>query len=279
MTERVETLGWADNSRINKVVALLEAGSPVFGVFSGPKSPEGAMAVAEGGPDFVFYCMETGPFDVPGMQVYMQFMLDRAALAASGFNEQPILTRIPPIRDGRVAARERTAGVLDAGVYGVVFPQVETSDDAAWAVGSMRYPPNGVRARAPGTAGRYWGVSTDAYERCAGLWPSEANGELLSLILIENRLGVLNVEEIVSTEGVSIVLLGPADLRRAFDGDVAAVERAIQEVLAACERVDVPCGITAGRDDIEQRLNEGFRILIATAPEAIAAGRRALESQ
>ena len=128
----------AQGARVNKIVALLEAGKPVFGIFSGPKTPESAMAIAVTEADFVFYSMERGPFDVPGMQVYMQFMMDRKSVAASGFNEQPILTRIPPIRDGKVEAQDRTKRLLDAGVYGIVFPHVETTKDAAWAVRSMR---------------------------------------------------------------------------------------------------------------------------------------------
>ena len=233
------------------------------------------MEIAKLEADFVFYCMEQGPFDVPGMQVYMQFMMDRARLAESGFNEQPILTRIPPIRDGKVEAHDRTKRLLDAGVYGIVFPQVETAEDAAWAVRSMRYRPQGARPPDAGVAARYWGLTDEDYERRADLWPVNPNGELVSLLLIENQIGIDNVRAIVSTEGVSMVSPGPGDLRRVFDGDMVAVERAIQAVLAACKECDVPCGVTAGPDDVEKRLDEGFRVIIATAPEAIAIGRRA----
>lgn len=264
----------AERGRINKIVTLLEADKPVFGVFSGPKTPESAMAVAKTEADFVFYSMERGPFDVPAMQVYMQFMMDRAMLAESSFNEQPILTRIPPIRDGEVEALDRTQRLLDAGVYGVVFPHVETADEAAWAVRAMRYRPEGARPAGSGVAARYWGVSQDEYLRRADVWPLNPNGELVSFLLIEDQAGIDNVRDIVATEGVSIVSPGPGDLRQLYDGDMEKVESAIQTVLAACQEHDVPCGITAGPDDIEQRLDEGFRVIIVTAPEAIAVGRR-----
>lgn len=265
----------AQQERINKIIALLEAGKPVFGIFSGPKTPESAMRIAETEADFIFYSMETGPFDVPGMQVYMQFLLDRATLAESGFNEQPILTRIPPIRDGRLEARDRTKRVLDAGAYGVVFPHVETAEETTWAVESMRYRPEGARPIESGVAPRYWGVTRDEYQRSADVWPLSPQGELVSFLLIEDRVGVENVRAIVATKGVSIVSPGPGDLGRAYEGDMNAVERAIQKVLAACKEHDVPCGITAGPDDIERRLDEGFRVFIVTAPEAITVGRRA----
>ena len=260
---------------MNKVAALLDAGKPVFGIFSGPKTPESAMAIGETGADFVFFSMESGPFDVPGMQVYMQFMLDRASLAGSGYNEMPILTRIPPIRDGKVEALDRTKRLLDAGVYGVVFPHVETAEEAAWAVRSMRYRPKGARPSGSGVAARYWGVSRDDYTRRADVWPANPEGELVSFLLIEDQSGIDHVRDIVSTEGVSIVSPGPGDLRRLYDGDTDKVEAAIQKVLAACKEYDVPCGITAGVNDIEKRLDEGFRVIIATEPEAIAVGLRA----
>ena len=54
-----------------------------------------------------------------------------------------------------------------------------------------------------------------------------------------------------------------------------AVEAAIQSVLAACKEFDVPCGITAGVDDIAERIEQGFRMIIVTQPEALAVGRAA----
>ena len=68
---------------------------------------------------------------------------------------------------------------------------------------------------------------------------------------------------------------GPGDLRRVYDGDMERVENAIQTVLAACLELEVPCGVTAGVEDIAERLEQGFRIIIVTEPEALAAGMAA----
>ena len=96
-----------------------------------------------------------------------------------------------------------------------------------------------------------------------------------SILIIEDRVGVANAKEIVSTPGVEIVFPGPGDLRRAYEGDLAAVEQAIQTVLSACKEFGVTCGITAGPQDIEKRLNEGFRVFIVTNLDALPIGRRA----
>jgi len=267
----------AREKRLNKIVALLDAGKPVFGIFSGEKTPASAMEVVTTEADFIFYSMESGPFDVPGMQVYMQFMLERADLVdrQSLLNEHPIITRIPPIRDGRVEAQDRTQRILDAGVHGVVFPHVESAEDAEHAVRSMRYRPKGLRPNGRGDAARYWGVDRDDYVSRADIWPASPGGELINMLLIEDKIGIQNARAIVSTEGVSIVIPGPGDLRRAYEGDDVAIEKAIQTVLAACKEFDVACGITAGPDDIEKRLEQGFRVFIVTSREAIAVGRRA----
>ena len=94
------------------------------------------------------------------------------------------------------------------------------------------------------------------------------------MLLIENQEGIGHAREIVRTPGVSIAVPGPGDLRQAYQGDMEAVENAIQTVLAACKEFDVACGITANTNDIERRLSEGFRVIIADA-EANRIGMRA----
>lgn len=265
--------------RVNNIVDVLASGKPVFGVFAGDKTPDNAaVQAANEEADFIFYDMENGPFDVDGMRVFMQFMIDREAVAKSGSiaNERPIVTRLPPIREGRVEAQDRVKRLLDAGVYGIVFPHVESKEDAELAVASMRYQPKGKRpVERRSHAPRYWGMSDEAYRERADLWPVNPDGELVNMLLIEDKVGIANAREIVGTEGVSIVFPGPGDLRRAYEGDAEAIENAIQTVLAACKEFDVICGITAGPDDIEKRLDEGFRVIIVTRPEALAVGRRA----
>lgn len=228
----------------NPIVRLLVAGQGVFGVFSGEKTGEqGARIVENRETDFVFYSLETGPFDIPAMQVYMRAMAEAVGEEGS----HPVVLRIPPIRDDGELARERVRLGLDAGVAGIVFPHVETADEAALAVSSMG----------------------------ADLWPSNPEGGLLNILLIEDRIGVRNAREIVGTPGVGVVIPGPGDLRRAYEGDAEAIEGAIQTVLSACKEFEVPCGITAGVDDVAERLDQGFRLIIVNRDEALAVGRAA----
>ncbi len=238
------TEGLDPESPHTRIVRLLAAGQPVFGIFSGEHSAAGGTAMGRNREtDFVFYSLESGPFDLETLAVYAEAM----ERAAGPDGTHPIALRIPPIREGREAAGERVRAGLAAGVAAIVFPHVESAEEAAFAV------------RAVGS----------------NQWPSRADGVHANLLIVEDRVGVENVRAIAATPGVSVVFAGPGDLRRAYEGDMAAVEAAIQTVLAACLEVGVPCGITAGVDDIATRLEQGFRVIIVTEPEALAVGKRA----
>jgi 2-keto-3-deoxy-L-rhamnonate aldolase RhmA len=224
------------------IVGLLAGGQAVFGIFSGPHTPaQGALMARTVDPDFVFYSLESGPFDVPGMRAYGEAMRQ----ASVERSPPPLVLRIPPIRDGADAARDRQG--LAAGVAAIVFPHVESARDAALAVEFM-----GPELR-----------------------PGNPDGQRVAMLIIEDTVGIARAREIVSTPGVGVVFAGPGDLRRAYHGDMAAVERAIQTVLAACKEFAVPCGITAGVDDVATRLAQGFRVVIVSQAEALSAGRRA----
>jgi 2-keto-3-deoxy-L-rhamnonate aldolase RhmA len=225
----------------NRVIELLEAGQPVFGMFAPEQSAEGGVAAAANSQtDFIFYSLESGPWDIPTMERFMASMAE----ASGPGGAHPVTLRIPPVREDREAARSHLAEGLAAGVHGLVLPHVESPGDVALAA-------EVVGAR---------------------LWPVNADGDVLTVILIEDQAGIAIAREIVSAPGVGVAIPGPGDLRRAYEGDMEAVENAIQTVLAACKEFDVPCGITAGPDDIAMRLEQGFRMIIVTRPEALAVG-------
>lgn len=221
---------------------LLAGGQAVFGAFSGPTTAEqGALMGQNRELDFVFYSLESGPFDIMSTKVYMSGIADGSGTEAP----HPLILRVPPIGNGVDAARANVAEALDAGVAAIVFPHVESAEDAAVAVSVMG----------------------------GELWPANPAGSLLSILIVEDRSGVERVGEIVATPGVSVVFAGPGDLRRSYEGDMEAVEAAIQTVLAACQAHGVPCGITAAVDDIAERIEQGFRMFIVTEPAAVAVGR------
>ena len=235
-----------ENAEADMTVAeRLAAGQVVFGVFPGEQSAEGGAEMAKlSGMDFVFYSLERPPFDLDAYRAYVDAM--RAGLGPDAPRRQMAL-RIPPVGEDPDGALQRAAAGLEAGLDILVVPHVESAEQAAVAV------------RATGR----------------NAWPLRPEGAHVNFLIVEDRSGIANVSEIVGTEGVSVVFAGPGDLGRAYGGDEAAVEEAIQTVLAACLEHDVPCGITAGSDDIAERIEQGFRVFIVYDPAAIPVGRAA----
>jgi len=226
------------------LVEHLKAGHAIFGIFSGDKTlDQGRIMGQNRRLDFVFYSLEQGPFDIPTMEAYM----DGIAEGSGDQPEHPLALRIPPIGDDPEAARAHAAEALAAGVSAIVIPHVQSREHARTAVEIM---------------GRE-------------LWPGNDAGTLINMLIVEDIPGIEHVDEIMSTPGVSVVFAGPGDLRRSYEGDMEQVEAAIQTVLAACKANNVPCGITAGADDIAERIEQGFQVIIVTEAEAVPVGRQA----
>jgi len=221
---------------------LLADGQAVFGMFSGDKTPEQGQAMAANeGLDFVFYSLESGPFDIPAMEAYI------AGMASTSYGAHPITLRIPPVGEEPDLARERIAEGMAGGAQGIVVPHVQTSAQAEAAIAAIG----------------------------SENWPSNPAGSVFNFLIIEDREGIENAADIVATPGLSVAIPGPGDLRRAYEGDMVAVEGAIQDVLQLCKDNGVLCGITAGAADIAERIEQGFRVIIVTEPEAVAVGRAA----
>lgn len=231
---------------------LLGNGHPVFGFFGAQRDEDGGTRAAGTGPaDFVFYSLEQGPFDIPGFTAFRDQMRDAAA---AGGRDHPLSLRIPPIGTEIEESGDRVRQALDAEASIIIVPHVRTAEEAAAAVATVA------------STGRDW--------------PSHADGDLSMWLIVEDREGVANADAIARTAGVGAVIAGPGDLSRAYERDMDAVEDAIQTILAACQAAGVPCGITAGPEDIEMRLEQGFRVFIVLDQAALRIGARwrAMES-
>jgi 4-hydroxy-2-oxoheptanedioate aldolase len=278
----------AEGVHLNPVIAKLAAGETVYGLINaGDLSLANARETARAPVDFVYADMEHSPLDFPGLAMFLLGMIDKAAIHAKQ-NLQPnvaLFARFPPEADesGWVVKQ-----ALDIGLMGVVFNGVDTPEQALAAVRSMRYPPLrgsdlrepvGVRGYGTAAATWAWGVSAAEYERRADVWPLNPQGDLLAIVMIESAQGLTNVDEIATTPGVGALFLGAgADLSRSMGITTSSpeLEAAFQQVLAACKRHDVACGITASSaNDVERRVREGWRIIRSTVP-AITEGRERL---
>ena len=94
-----------------------------------------------------------------------------------------------------------TQQMLDLGYMGLIVPLCESAEQARALAQATYYPPQGLRSIAGS-------IRANMYDD----YIEQINEHVLLLPQIESRGGLENVEDIVAVEGVSGVLLGPADL-------------------------------------------------------------------
>ena len=257
---------------LSSVVDRLARGERVFGVSTYDLSLENARSLARADIDYVYVDMEHGPMDFTALHTFLLGMIDKQAIAESGSLRQQVtpLVRIAPY--GREASAWAVKQALDIGVMGIIFPSIETPEQALAAVRAMRYPqrrdsahpePSGLRGSGPGIATWFWGLSGADYTRRADLWPLNPGGDLVALMMIESAAGVENAAAIAAVPGVTGFYVGPSDLSNSLGlpRDAPEVEEAIQAIVDACVDSDIACGITASAADMPRRIAQGFRIL------------------
>jgi len=258
-----------DDSRLNGMIDKLAAGEAVEGVFYNTLDFNSLRQTARSDLDYIIIDMEHHPFDVTALR---QALVNLRA-ADGSFPVTPIV-RVGSNGSEVSSNRWMFKQVLDMGVFGIMVPFVNTADEARDAVIAMRYPParddpqpepRGLRGWSPGTASATWGLSSQEYAQIADLWPLDPQGELILVAQIETAEAIDNLEEIMAVPGVGALFIGPADLHNdmGFLGQsgVAEVEERIQEALQKANDADMPIGLTPAGSSLEERLEQGFRVM------------------
>ena len=265
---------------LNPVIAKLEAGEIVYGLSTQDLSLSHARDVARAPADFMYVDMEHSPMDFAALRTFLLAMGDKQTILRKG-NAQPdvaLLARFAPSPDEYEWVVKQA---LDLGLYGIIFNGVDTPEQAAFAVSTMRYPqlkessypePNGIRGSAPANAAWAWGVGVDEYRRRADLWPLNPEGDLFAVMMIESVEGMRNLDAIASTPGVGALFPGAGgdlSLSLGVTQESPELEEAFQQILAACMRHGVACAISANTgEDAARRVREGWRIIRTTAAAA-----------
>lgn len=204
----------------------LRTGPGMIGVWSMSASPVVAEALGWAGYDFVVLDMEHAPNNVPQLLALLQ--------AVAGTPTAP-LVRLP--WNDAVVVKQ----VLDIGATSIMFPYVQTAEEARRAVAATRYPPAGVRGLAGmSRATRFGGI--DAYY-------ARAADELCVAVQLETIEAVANLSEIAAVPGVESLFVGPTDLSASMglagQFDHPDVRSAIAGAAKACAAAGKPVGILA----------------------------------
>jgi 4-hydroxy-2-oxoheptanedioate aldolase len=129
--------------------------------------------------------------------------------------------------------------ILDAGVYGVICPMINSRAEAEALVQACKYPPRGYRSWGPVRASIYAGAD----------YGDHANQDLVVMPMIETADALKNLDEILSVPGVDAVYVGPSDLSLALgckprlDQTDPPVVEAQRTIVEACKRHGVVAGI------------------------------------
>ncbi len=216
--------------RTNRIKEKFRNGQAVVGIEIGIPNPILVNALSKVGFDFMMLDMEHTSIDravLPSLII---------ALEAS---ETEAIVRVP--WNDFVIVKQ----VLDSGVYNVIFPMINSAEEARQAVAATRYPPDGIRGSGPWLSSGYYAYPAEYMKR--------ANDEVGVFVQIEHQKAVDNMEEILSVEGVDGTFCGPSDLSFSlgkFPGEaVEEVRERFERVLEVCQKHNVAFGLASGDPD------------------------------
>ena len=148
--------------------------------------------------------------------------------------------------------------VLDLGATTLMFPFVQTADEARAIVEASLYPPKGRRGFAAMTrASRYLSVPD---------YVTRANEELMLIAQLETPEALARAEEIVSVEGIGGAFIGPGDysISIGIPGRLAheKIRGPMGECAALMANLGVPIGtVTPDPEAAEWAVRAGFNFV------------------
>ncbi|CAB3916279.1 5-keto-4-deoxy-D-glucarate aldolase [Achromobacter aegrifaciens] len=214
-----------DPNPIRKKLLALE---PSEGCWLTLASPAVAEAIAHCGFDWLVVDMEHAPNDMAGLTAQLQAI---DAARAHGAAAYPVV-RVT-VNDAALVKR-----AMDCGAQTIIFPNIDTAEDAGRAIAAMRFPcegNGGVRGVAGLVRAGMYGQDPSYVRR--------ANEQACAILQIESAQAVRNVAAIAPLPGADCLFVGTADLAASLGrlGDMAHAE-----VREAVGRV-IDAGRTAGK--------------------------------
>jgi len=233
--------------KVNKLKEQIIKGKPIIGTWNTLASPNITEVLAHTDLDFQIIDLEHGPF-----------ILDKISLHISACEASKSCTplvRIPSNQDWMALQ------ALDQGAYGIVVPHIENSQDAMKLVNSIKYYPKGNRGFTPySKAGGFNNNNISSYIK-------ESNDSVISVVIIESKEGLNNLEEIINIDEIDVIYFGAFDLSQDLgcSGNVThpKVISAIQKGINLVNKKGKYAGgfVAQSEDDIKLFLDMGIRFI------------------
>lgn len=236
--------------------AVLDAPArPAIGSWLMSASAAVAEAMGHCGFDFLVVDMEHSPLHIANTIELLR--------ALAGTPAAPLV---------RIASCDqvRVKQVLDAGAANVMFPFIQTAEQARAAVSYTRYPPEGVRGVAAMHRGSRYGRAPE-YLRTA-------NEGIAVVIQLETPEAIERLGEIAAVPGVDSLFVGPGDLAAALGhiGDIGheTVQRMIARAASLARAAGKPIGIVGGNPQmVRQFFGYGYTWSAVSSDLAMLSGR------
>lgn len=198
--------------------------------------------------------------DMEHSSLSIETIADMAVLARA--LDFPIVVRPPK------ANREWITRLLDAGVWNIHCPQVETTDQAAEIVAASCYAPKGLRGNGGLGPGTDFESSETLAERRAF-----ANEQVFITVMLETGGAFDHLDRIAAMDGIDALTLGPHDLAQDLGVfGTADQERVLDEkrqlILAAAKKHGKTCSMLVSDAKQAREWKQAGALLLAHSTDA-----------
>lgn len=178
-----------------------------YGPFLLSKSTSIAELLSYIGYNHIVVDMEHSPLDISSTVSILHAIESTNHHHNKNKNDNAIITtpiiRVPSYDD--IANTKRVLDILKP-PCGIMFPMIENAIQAQKAISSTIYPPNGIR----GCAHPF--VRASNYGNNNHYFHHTCNEDILKIVQVESREGIMNIPEIGMVDGVDCIFLGPFDI-------------------------------------------------------------------
>lgn len=224
--------------QINELKRKLADKEIVFGLLNSIPLPLLVEMIGYAGYDFVILDMEHVCVNAETIENMVR------AAECAGITP---LVRVPDAQPGAILR------ALDCGAQGIVVPHVCNRADAEQAVAAARYYPAGNRGISGGRTTGFGTIDLLTYiER--------VHSEIMVVVMIEDKAGVENLDDILSVPGIDMVLEGAVDLSQSYgvpgQPQHPVVQNALDKIASTCLDSGIPfCAVprTYSRSESEQK--------------------------
>jgi len=228
---------------------------PLLGSWFMSAAPAVAEALGYCGFDFLVIDMEHSPIDITQAIALMRTVAGTPAesVVRVAWNDQV-----------------RVKHVLDAGARSVMFPFVQTPEEAQAAVKYTRYPPEGTRGVAAVHRGSHFGQTKDYLRNAAN--------DIAVIIQLETPAAIERLAAIAAVPGVDSLFIGPGDLSASMGriGEVGhpEVQALIAKAAKDARAANMPIGIVGPNPEMVARfLDYGYTWVAVSSDLGMITGR------